>query len=151
MLVSATHSTDVSFSVAHQAAGPCGAWARARGLGETEAGKGKEAQERAVAAHRLRKGLSQASHNKLRVNNSAASAGVGGGELIAMPPASSAPRLPAEGRGSLTRGTGEPGRRPPAGPNPGFGRGPRSPRQLGVNLLRSPKVRGLPAGQRCFS
>ncbi|CAD7686388.1 unnamed protein product [Nyctereutes procyonoides] len=44
--------------------------------------------ERAVAAHRLRKGLSQASHNKLRVNNSAASAGVGGGSsLQCRPPA----------------------------------------------------------------
>lgn len=95
MLVSATHSTDVSFSVAHQAAGPYGAWARARGLGETEAGKGKEAQERAVAAQRLRKGLSQASHNKLRVNNSAASAG----GLIAMPPPAQPLAFPLRGGG----------------------------------------------------
>lgn len=99
MLVSATHSTDVSFSVAHQAADPCGAWVRARGLGETEAGKGKEAQERAVAAQRLRKGLSQASHNKLRENNSAASAGGGGGGLIAMPPPAQPLAFPLRGGG----------------------------------------------------
>lgn len=77
MLVSVTLSTPVSLPVAYQAS--IGAGARARGLGEeTEARKGRETQERP------RKGLSQASRNKLHVNNSAAVRGL---IALGLPPA----------------------------------------------------------------